>query len=154
MDAQTEIISPLQKNTHNTFLIKAFKISLVVLLLYAYLADLGYTPIDTETDECRRALVSAEMMISGNYITPTLNGVPYLNKPPLYNWIVIAYFRLFDNYSMFAFRLPVIVATIALGILVYYFVKKHTNRFVAFFAAWSYITNGRILIYDSLQGLI
>lgn len=154
LDAQTELTTATSKNIKGSKLIKALKILFVILMLYAYLADLGHTPIDTETDECRRALVSAEMMVSGNYITPTLNGIPYLNKPPVYNWIVIAYFKLFGNYSMFAFRLPVIVATIAMGLLVYYFVKKYTNQFIAFFAAWSYITNGRILIYDSLQGLI
>lgn len=149
-----ELISKMPVNSRDVLLMRILKASLVILLLVAYLSDLGYTPIDTETDECRRALVSVEMILSGNYLTPTLNGIPYLNKPPLYNWIVIAYFKLFGNYSMFAFRLPVIVATIALGLLVYYFFKKYTNSFIAFFTAWAYVTNGRILIYDSLQGLI
>ncbi len=42
-------------------------------LFIAYLTHLGHIPLDLETDESRRALVSLEMMLSKNYITPTLN---------------------------------------------------------------------------------
>lgn len=125
-----------------------------ILLAIGYVSHLGYLPLSPVTDEPRRALVALEMMLSGDYITPTLNGDIYLNKPPLYNWIVIAYFKLFGNYSMFAFRLPVIVATLGMSFTVFYFTKKYTNLFIAFFTAFAYATNGRILIYDSLQGLI
>lgn len=126
----------------------------IILLAIAYISYLGYLPLSTITDEPRRALISAEMMISGDYITPTINGELYLNKPPLYNWIIIAYFKMFGDYSMFAFRLPVIVATFGMSLTVYYFTKKFTNSYIAFFTAFAYATNGRILIYDSLQGLI
>jgi 4-amino-4-deoxy-L-arabinose transferase-like glycosyltransferase len=131
-----------------------FKITFFVGLLFAYLYDLGYLQLNVEDDEARRALVTAEMMISKNYLTPTINGEIYLNKPPLYNWILAGYFKLFGNYSMFAFRLQVIVALFLTGFLIYYFTKKYTNEIVAFFTAFAYMTNGRILIYDSLFGYI
>lgn len=123
-------------------------------MLFVYLSHLGYPALDTETDEARRALVAAEMMLSGDYITPTLNGEIYLNKPPLYNWIVTFYFKIFGNNSMFAFRLQVIVATFLLAFAAYRFIKKYSNHTIAFFTAFAFLTNGRILIYDSLQGLI
>lgn len=125
-----------------------------LLLVLVYLSHLGFTPIDTETDEARRAIVTLEMMLSGDYISPTINGAVYLNKPPLYNWIVAAFFKLAGNHSMFVFRLPVIVAVIITGYIVYVFVKKYTNQAMAFLTAFTFMTNGRILIYDSLQGLI
>jgi len=123
-------------------------------LLIAYLSHLGYLPLDPESDESRRAVVTAEMMISHNYITPTINAEIYLNKPPLYNWIVAAYFKLFGDYSMFAFRLQVIVAVFVMGLLIYFFTKKYTNHLVAFFTALAYMSNGRLLIYESLYGYI
>ena len=126
----------------------------VLFALLAYLTHLEYLPLNNDTDEGRRALVTVEMMLSGNYLTPTINGEIYLNKPPLYNWIVAGYFRLFGDYTMFAFRLPVIIACSVMFLTVYYFVKKYTNRRIAFFAAFAFLTNGRILIYDSLLGLI
>lgn len=126
----------------------------IVVLLIAYLSHLGFLPLDTESDEARRAVVTAEMMISHDYITPTINAEIYLNKPPLYNWIVAGYFKLFGNYSMFAFRLQVIVAVFIMGLLIYFFTKKYTNHLVAFFTALAYMTNGRLLIYESLYGFI
>jgi 4-amino-4-deoxy-L-arabinose transferase-like glycosyltransferase len=133
---------------------KPFKIICFVALLFAYLYDLGYIQLNIEDDEARRALVTAEMMISKNYLTPTINGEVYLNKPPLYNWILIGYFKLFGNYSMFVFRLQVIIALFLTGLLSYHFTKKYTNDVIAFFTAFAYMTNGRILIYDSLFGYI
>lgn len=38
-------------------------------------------------DEGRYAEVAREMLYTHNYITPTLNGVVFLDKPPLYFWI-------------------------------------------------------------------
>jgi len=123
-------------------------------LLIAYLSHLGFLPLDPESDESRRAVVTAEMMISHNYITPTINAEIYLNKPPLYNWIIAGYFKLFGDYSMFAFRLQVIVAVFLMGLLIYFFTKKYTNHLVAFFTALAYMSNGRLLIYESLYGYI
>ena len=94
------------------------------------------------------------MMLSGDYITPTINGEIYLNKPPLYNWIITCYFKLFGNWSMFAFRVQVIIATLLTGAITFLFTKRYTNRTIAFFTAFAFITNGRILIYDSFLGLI
>src|ERR1041384_6433056 len=99
---------------------KLLEIICITGLAIAYLSHLGYLPLDPESDESRRAVVTAEMMISHNYITPTINAEIYLNKPPLYNWIVAAYFKLFGDYSMFAFRLQVIVAVFVMGLLIYF----------------------------------
>ena len=131
-----------------------FGITCLLLLVLAYLSHLDFVPLNADHDEARRALVAGEMIFSGDYLTPTLNGEIYLNKPPLYNWLIIAYFELFGNYSMFTFRLPVIVATIGMGITVYYFTKKYLSAPVAFFTAFAFMTNGRIMIYDSIVGLI
>lgn len=110
-------------------------------------------PLDTG-DEARRALVSLEMILSGDYITPTLNGDRYFNKPPLYNWIIIGSYKLFGNYSSFALRFPMVVSLLLLGLTVFGFVRRYTNATVAFAAALMTLTNGRVLLFDSLLGLI
>ena len=43
-----------------------------------------------EPDEGRYAAVAWEMAASGDYVTPTLNGVPHFTKPPLTYWTVAA----------------------------------------------------------------
>lgn len=126
----------------------------VVLLLPAFFSHLGYLPLDTASDEPRRALVALEMILSGDYLTPTLNGQPYFNKPPLYNWLIALSFRLFGNYSSFALRFPMALSLVLYGLTIYGFVREQLGKRIAFAAALLFVTNGRILIYDSLLGLI
>src|SRR5574341_604550 len=38
-------------------------------------------------DEGRYSEVAREMVVSGDYITPRLNGVKYFEKPPLFYWL-------------------------------------------------------------------
>ncbi len=125
----------------------------LVLLLTAYLSHLGYLPVDPRTDENRRALVTLEMMHRGDYIVPTLNGVDYLNKPPLYNWIIAVSYKVF-GVNAFALRFPVILFLFLFGTIIYAFLKKQVSQKFAILAALFFITNGRILFYDGLLGLI
>lgn len=125
----------------------------VVLLAIAYLTHLTALEIDPRLDEIRRALVTLEMMLRDNFMVPTLNGEPYLNKPPLYNWLLALSYKTF-GVNEFALRMPVIVAIFWFGWLIYRFTSKFISRQAAIIAALLFITNGRILIYDSLIGLI
>jgi 4-amino-4-deoxy-L-arabinose transferase-like glycosyltransferase len=126
----------------------------ILLMIYATMSYLGFLPVSIESDEPIRALVSTEMEINSNYLTPTLNGELYFNKPPLYNWIILASFRLFNSDSSFALRFPMIVSFFLLGAMVYYFVRRNTNNRLAWLAAFTAITHGRLIYYDTLLGLI
>lgn len=50
-----------------------------------YCLALGTVPL-LEPDEGRYAEIPREMLASGDFVTPRLNGVAYLEKPPLYYW--------------------------------------------------------------------
>lgn len=132
---------------------KFLSILSVVLLAIAYTTHLTVMEIDPRVDEIRRALVTLEMMLRDNYWVPTLNGEYFLNKPPLYNWLLVLSFKTF-GVNAFALRIPVIVAIFWYGWVIYKFASKHVGQRVATIAALLFITNGRILIYDSLMGLI
>lgn len=56
---------------------------LAVSILYG--SALGTIPL-LEPDEGRYAEVPREMLVSGDFVTPHLNGVVYLEKPPLFYW--------------------------------------------------------------------
>jgi len=58
-----------------------------------------------EPDEARYAEIPREMLASGDFVTPRLNGVPYLEKPPLLYWANAASLRLF-GLTPWAARLP------------------------------------------------
>jgi 4-amino-4-deoxy-L-arabinose transferase-like glycosyltransferase len=58
-----------------------------------------------EPDEARYAEIPREMLASGDFVTPRLNGVPYFEKPPLLYWGNAASLRLLGE-TPWAARLP------------------------------------------------
>ncbi len=125
-----------------------------LLLLPALLVNLGIHHVFVHTDESRRALVALEMLLSDQYIAPTLNGEFYYNKPPLYNWIIALSFKTFGSYSAFALRFPVVLAILAFGLSIWYFVKPIMGKPFTCLLIIATVTSGRILFYDSFLGLI
>lgn len=122
------------------------------LLFPALLINLGLMAfID---DEGIRSLVALEMKISGNYFVPTISGEFYYNKPPLYNWILLAFFELTGVINEWTARIPTLIFLLLYAGTVYYFFKKHFSRKIAFLNAFALITCGRILFWDSMLGLI
>lgn len=130
-------------------------IGTLVLALLALFGRLGYMPIDNRSDEARRGLVALEMVLTGNYIVPTLNGVPYLNKPPLYNWLIAGSFRLFGQFNAWALRLPMALSLIGYAFTVFQVVWRQTgNRLLAIRVSLMLVLCARIWFYETLLGLI
>ncbi|MDR1032287.1 MAG: glycosyltransferase family 39 protein [Holosporales bacterium] len=52
-------------------------------------------------DEARYTEIPREMLVSGDFITPRLNGVKYFEKPPLFYWMQAGAIKLFgiNNWS-------------------------------------------------------
>ncbi len=126
----------------------------VLMLIPALFWHLGFLAINFPTDEPTRSIVALEMILSGNYIVPTINGEFYYNKPPLYNWIIILYYKIAGNYSEFTLRLPVVIHLLLFGLTIFLFVRKHYGNKQGFIVAMLFITSGRILFWDSFLGLI
>lgn len=58
--------------------------------------QLGARPL-WAPDEGRYALVGREMLESGDWLLPTLTGVPYLDKPPMMYWLEAAGMAVFGQ---------------------------------------------------------
>ena len=57
-------------------------------------------------DEPRYAQVAREMLQRGDWVTPVLNGHPWLEKPPLYYWGAMLAYKATGGVSDWAARLP------------------------------------------------
>jgi 4-amino-4-deoxy-L-arabinose transferase-like glycosyltransferase len=98
---------------------------LLLALVTALLAfRLGAVPL-LGPDEPRYARVAVEMHRSGDLVTPTLQGQPWLEKPALYYWLAAGAFRLLGENEVAA-RLPslgaalvMVAATVLLGSRIY-----------------------------------
>jgi 4-amino-4-deoxy-L-arabinose transferase-like glycosyltransferase len=65
-----------------------------MLFIVFYIVWLGSYPVFTP-DEGRYSEVAREMVATGDYITPRVNGVTFLDKPILYYWLQALAIRLF-----------------------------------------------------------
>ena len=68
-------------------------------------------------DEGRYSEISREMVASGDWLTPRLNGIKYFEKPPLQYWASAASLRLFGN-DEFAARAYVALCGLATLLIV------------------------------------
>lgn len=96
----------------------AFFIITVVLLT---LVPLGIRPL-FNLNEGLYAEIAREMM-THNLLLPRLDGLPYLEKPPLYYWLVIGGYRLF-GVGRLAARLPSALAALGTLFVLYRFARS------------------------------
>ncbi len=125
---------------------------ILILLAFSLLWNLWLYPLYLE--EPRRAVVSLEMVLSGNYIVPTIMGELYFAKPPLFNWILILSSKVFSGFSEFSVRFPTVLSLLILSFLHFLITKKFLGREIAFFSSLAFITSANILFYFSLLGEI
>jgi 4-amino-4-deoxy-L-arabinose transferase-like glycosyltransferase len=125
----------------------------LALLIIALFSALHLVPLRAE--EPRRAIVALEMLLSGNFISPTINGIFYYNKPPLYNWLLAGLFTLFGSYADWIVRLPSPLFLLLTGGLNYWVVRRYTKSLeTALLSSLFYVTSGDILFYFSMLGEI
>ncbi|MFA6409755.1 MAG: phospholipid carrier-dependent glycosyltransferase [Gammaproteobacteria bacterium] len=67
-------------------------VSLIIGLLFGIM--LGSFPLESP-DGARYAEIPREMIVSGDYLTPHLNGVKYFEKPPLFYWTQVSSIKVF-----------------------------------------------------------
>src|SRR6187401_1302215 len=71
------------------------------LLLYPCLSFRLFEP-----DEGRYAEIPREMLLRGEWVVPYLQAKPYLDKPPLLYWLVMASYRVFGIHDWSARLVP------------------------------------------------
>jgi 4-amino-4-deoxy-L-arabinose transferase-like glycosyltransferase len=79
-------------------------------------------------DEPRYAQVAREMLERNDWITPTLGGHPWLEKPPLYYWQAMLAYSIF-GVSDWAARLPSALDATLLVLALYFFLRRFRPGF-------------------------
>lgn len=73
---------------------RSLALGFMVILAIGWFATLDVRPL-VRADESRYAEISREMVASGDWVTPRLNGFKYFEKPPLQYWATALAFAAF-----------------------------------------------------------
>ena len=90
--------------------------SQIVVLLVAALVFFGSIlspPALMDDMDAVQAQIARNMLQSGDWVTPRLDGVVYLEKPPLKYWLIALSFRVFGVHD-WAARIPIALAAVLL----------------------------------------
>ena len=71
---------------------------LAAVFIAVWFSNLEYRKL-TRPDEGRYAEIAREMLATGDWITPRLNGIKYFEKPPLQYWATAAAYRVFGEHE-------------------------------------------------------
>jgi 4-amino-4-deoxy-L-arabinose transferase-like glycosyltransferase len=105
----------------------AMRAGLLIAAVFLWLASTAWLRRFTAPDEGRYAGVALEMLRSGDWWVPRLNGLPFFHKPPLFYWIGAAAMSLFGA-NEWAARLPSLLgATVSAGAL-FLFARRWMDR--------------------------
>jgi 4-amino-4-deoxy-L-arabinose transferase-like glycosyltransferase len=95
-------------------LAKRLYIVLFFVIIAFYLYGLGQLPL-LGPDEPRYAQVAREMFLRGDWITPTLGGHTWFEKPALLYWMLIAAYKIFGVSEWSARLGPAICGLLTIG---------------------------------------
>lgn len=113
---------------------------LCALLFFLGLGTLGLT----DRDEGSNAEAAREMVQSGDWITPSLNGAPRFAKPVFLYWLISGTYLAF-GVSEFTARLPSALFGTALIVMQYLFAKRVLGPTVGLRAALMLLLNFEVL---------
>src|SRR5512144_2034206 len=103
-------------------------IALELLVLAAFCAFLFFFGLGSfglvGADEPRYAQIAREMLARHDWVTPVLNGVPWLEKPALYYWGAMLSYSIF-GVTDWAARLPSAVLATAMVAAIYFFMRRY-----------------------------
>ncbi len=111
---------------------------LIALAALLHVATIGTGELYSQT-EGQYAGAAREMVETNQWLMPTNDGIPRLQKPPLLYWLIIVSFKLF-GINAAAARLPGALAAVALVALIFLIGEKLTDYWRGFIAGLIYLS--------------
>ncbi len=132
--------------------------ALAAVFLAVYVGSM-FTPGLLDDADSTHAEAAREMVVTGDYVTLHVNGVRYLEKPPLPYWLVAINYKIL-GVNEFSTRLPMVLAVMLLGVLAFGWGRRAFGERTGIYAAlFVYTCVGvylftRVLIPDVLLSLL
>jgi 4-amino-4-deoxy-L-arabinose transferase-like glycosyltransferase len=132
--------------------------ALAVVFLAVYVASM-FTPGLLDDADSTHAEAAREMVVTGDYVTLHINGVRYLEKPPLPYWLVAICYKVL-GVNEFSTRLPMVLSVLLLGVLAFCWGRRAFGERTGIYAGLFVFTCAgvylftRVLIPDVLLSLL
>lgn len=117
-------------------------------LIFLFLGLGAYPLIDV--DETRYAVMARDLLNPFNWNSLMLNSTPFLEKPPLYFWLVASSIKLFGHFSPFIVRLPIALLATFLVYFTYYVGKRVISRKFGMISALILLSSAFFLILSHI----
>ncbi len=88
-------------------------VTIILIAAAVYLACAVSPPSLQDDVDAVQAQIARNMITSGDWVTPRLDGVIYLEKPPLIYWLIAISYKVFGVHD-WAARIPMALSAIAL----------------------------------------
>jgi 4-amino-4-deoxy-L-arabinose transferase-like glycosyltransferase len=121
-----------------------FLCALGLIVFISFFSGLGLTPL-FDVDEGAFSEATREMMVSKNYLTTWVNGMPRFDKPILIYWLQLICVKMLGQ-SEFAFRLPSALAGTAWATSIFLFVRKESGNREAFLGAAIMVLSLQVMV--------
>ena len=148
----------MKVDSHNLpFTRQAALLLLLALALGIYVGNAAQPALLDDAD-AGHAEAAREMLGTGDWTILHINGVRWMEKPPLHYWLVATSYALFGE-SAFTTRLPLALCVAGLVVLVYLFGRRYFGERAAFYSGLILCTSigvymfTRIMIPEAIYSL-
>ncbi len=124
--------------------VKTWSLLLLVFLAVHFAAL--FAPSLLDDADATHANAAQHMAMSGDWVTLHVDGIRYLEKPPLPYWLAAADYHIF-GYNVFATHLPVSLGVLACAILAWIWSRRAWGDRAAFYAALAILTSMGIFLF-------
>jgi 4-amino-4-deoxy-L-arabinose transferase-like glycosyltransferase len=140
----------LEAPPENTFRLSPRRAWTLLLLVFAavHVAAL-FAPSLLDDADANHANAAQHMAHSGDWVTLKVDGIRYLEKPPLPYWLAAVDYHLF-GYNVFATHLPLTLGVLALAILAWVWARRAYGDRAAFYAALGILTSIGVFLFTRI----
>jgi 4-amino-4-deoxy-L-arabinose transferase-like glycosyltransferase len=120
-------------------------ILLTLLFIAVYFCSLFSPPLLDDAD-ATHADAARHMAVTGDWVTLYVNGIRYLEKPPLPYWVTAIDYHLF-GFNVFATHLPIAIAVLLLALLARAWARRAYGERAATYAALGVLTSVGVFLF-------
>ncbi len=117
----------------------------VLVLLVAGIYFFRLEAVSLRGEETRRAQIAVEMIRTGDWLVPRVQGVPVYLRPPLQNWAIAVVGLCRGGVDAAAIRIPSAVAVLLVTLSLYVYSRSFLSRLGALSASAAFLTMGQIM---------